>query len=223
MTYFCAEIQMFGNIDFDRKNSNVLKKVIFLPRKFKWHIFKYRRFWYRKAFEIWIDWQIWVTVEVAPAGLCRVVASVFSAPGSGSPSPVEVAPAGLCRVVASFFSAPGIGSPSPLEVSPDGYESLFTRICYIFARIAKIFADPFFSKVLNDCYWSFILTCFYFTSFLVFAENVIFRDFFNPLYFDEQLLIFFDFAKYSFLKLRTNLILKEIRSSVYAFGIFNLV
>jgi len=35
---------------------------------------------------------------------CRVVASVFSAPGSGSPSPVEVAPAGLCRVVATFFS-----------------------------------------------------------------------------------------------------------------------
>ena len=73
--------------------------------------FFYRRFWYRKAFEIWIDWQIWVTVEVAPAGLCRVVASVFSAPGSGSPSPVEVAPAGLCRVVASVFSAPGSGSP----------------------------------------------------------------------------------------------------------------
>ena len=48
-------------------------------------------------------------VEVAPAGLCRVVASFFSAPGSGSPSPVEVAPAGLCRVVASLFSAPGSG------------------------------------------------------------------------------------------------------------------
>ena len=57
-------------------------------------------------------------VEVAPAGLCRVVASFFSAPGSGSPSPVEVAPAGLCRVVASFFSAPGSGSPSPVEVAP---------------------------------------------------------------------------------------------------------
>ena len=52
-------------------------------------------------------------VEVAPAGLCRVVASFFSAPGSGSPSPVEVAPAGLCRVVASFFSAPGSGTSSP--------------------------------------------------------------------------------------------------------------
>ena len=37
-------------------------------------------------------------MEVAPAGLSRVVASVFSAPGSGSPSPVEVAPAGLCHV-----------------------------------------------------------------------------------------------------------------------------
>ena len=51
-------------------------------------------------------------VEVAPAGLCRVVASVFSAPGSGSPSPVEVAPAGLRRVVASVFSAPGSDSPA---------------------------------------------------------------------------------------------------------------
>ena len=59
-------------------------------------------------------------VEVAPAGLYLVVASFFSAPGSGSPSPVEVAPAGLCRVVASFFSAPGSGSPSPVEVAPAG-------------------------------------------------------------------------------------------------------
>ena len=59
-------------------------------------------------------------VEVALVGLCRVVASFFSAPGSGSPSPVEVAPAGLCRVVASFFSTPGSGSPSPVEVAPAG-------------------------------------------------------------------------------------------------------
>ena len=46
-------------------------------------------------------------VKVAPAGLGRVVASFFSAPGSGSPSPVEVAPAGLGlgRVVAFFSPA----------------------------------------------------------------------------------------------------------------------
>ena len=58
---------------------------------------------------------------VAPRPLWRLpppasVASsppFFSAPGSGSPSPVEVAPAGLCRVVASFFfTAPGSGFPA---------------------------------------------------------------------------------------------------------------
>merc|ERR1711884_66097 len=58
--------------------------------------------------------------EVALAGLCGVVASSFTAPGSGSPAPVEVAPAGLSRVVASFFSAPGSGSPAPVEVAPAG-------------------------------------------------------------------------------------------------------
>ena len=66
---------------------------------------------------------------VAPRPLWRLpppasVASsppFFSAPGSGSPSPVEVAPAGLGRVVASFFfSATGSGSPSPVEVAPAG-------------------------------------------------------------------------------------------------------
>ena len=95
----------------------------------------YRRFWYRKTFKIGIDWQIRVTpspVVVAPAGLCRVVASVFLAPGSGSPSPVEVAPAGLCRVVASVFSAPGSGSPSPVEVAPAG-------LCRV---VASVFLAP---------------------------------------------------------------------------------
>merc|ERR1712024_200446 len=34
------------------------------------------------------------------------------------PVPCGGCPAGLCRVVASFFSYPGSGSPSPVEVAP---------------------------------------------------------------------------------------------------------
>merc|ERR1712077_171021 len=42
--------------------------------------------------------------------------SVFSAPGSGSPSPVEVTPAGLCRVASVFSpsSRPQAVAPRPL-------------------------------------------------------------------------------------------------------------
>merc|ERR1711884_786670 len=44
----------------------------------------------------------------------------FLAPGSGSPSPVEVAPAGLCRVVASILHGHRQWAPSPVEVAPAG-------------------------------------------------------------------------------------------------------
>ena len=123
------------------------------------------------------------------------------------------------------------GSPSHVEVAPAGYESLFTRICYIFARIAKIFADPFFSKFLNDCYWSFILTCFYFTSFLVFAENVKWQAFFVTfltLFILTNNCWFFRFCKMFILKTtyRSDSERNPIISlciEVYAFGIFNLV
>merc|ERR1711884_793203 len=58
---------------------------------------------------------------VAPRPLWRLpppasVASLppfFTAPGSGSPSPVEVAPAGLCRVVASILHGPRQWLPVP--------------------------------------------------------------------------------------------------------------
>merc|ERR1711884_554197 len=63
---------------------------------------------------------------VAPRPLWRVpppasVASsppFFTAPGSGSPSPVEVAPAGLCRVVASILHGPRQWLPVPCGGCP---------------------------------------------------------------------------------------------------------
>ena len=76
----------------------------------------YRRFWHRKTFVI--------------AGLCRVVASFFSAPGSGSPSPVEVAPAGLCRV-ASVFSRPLGRLPPPDRWSSALPRQWFYRFCLL--------------------------------------------------------------------------------------------
>ena len=42
----------------------------------------------------------------------------FTAPGSGSPSPVEVAPAGLCRVVASILHGPRQWLPVPCGGCP---------------------------------------------------------------------------------------------------------
>ena len=80
--------------------------------------------------------------------------SFFSAPGSGSPSPMEVAPAGLCRVVASFFSAPGSGSPSPVEVAPAGLcrvvASFFT-FCYFLTETRSFFRQrwPRFDWILR--------------------------------------------------------------------------
>ena len=76
----------------------------------------------------------------------------FTAPGSGSPSPVEVAPAGLCRVVASIllgprqcpaglcrvasvFKAPGSGS--------DAYAFSLGLKSLLYTRMATIHLDIF--------------------------------------------------------------------------------
>ena len=69
-------------------------------------------------------------VKVASAGLRRVVASVFSAPGSGSPSPVEVAPAGLCRVVFFFRRPLSRASPpcSRLVLTSYDFTNFFLKI-----------------------------------------------------------------------------------------------